>query len=77
MITITHTHADGTLIDGSRKGDGVYDILKGLRRQLAVLPEHPRRSGSGSHATRPRTTWKIGRAAEALRGAGHEVTVND
>ena len=28
MITITHTHADGTLIEGSAKGDGVYDVLK-------------------------------------------------
>lgn len=30
-LIIRHTHADGTLIEGSRKGDGVYEILKGLR----------------------------------------------
>ena len=31
-IKITHTHADGTLIEGSRKGDGVWEILLELRR---------------------------------------------
>jgi len=27
-LTITHTHADGTLIDGTTKGDGTAGILK-------------------------------------------------
>ena len=27
-LTITHTHAEGTLIDGTSKGDGTADVLK-------------------------------------------------
>ena len=29
-LTITHTHADGTLIDGTTKGDGTNTILKSV-----------------------------------------------
>jgi hypothetical protein len=28
MLTITHTHAEGTLIDGTSKGDGTAEVLK-------------------------------------------------
>lgn len=28
MLTITHTHAEGTLIDGTIRGDGTADVLK-------------------------------------------------
>ena len=28
MLTITHTHAEGTLIDGTAKGDGTAEVLK-------------------------------------------------
>ena len=28
-ITIRHTHADGTLVEGTSKGDGTNTILKG------------------------------------------------
>jgi hypothetical protein len=28
MITISHTHADGTVLTGSRKGDGVYKLAQ-------------------------------------------------
>jgi len=28
MLTITHTHAEGTLIDGTDRGDGTAEILK-------------------------------------------------
>jgi len=74
MITITHTHAEGTLIEGSRKGDGVWEILRGLGanwryfRSLGQI-------GLGQSRDRAAQTWKIERAAEALRAAGHEVTV--
>jgi hypothetical protein len=74
VITITHTHADGTLIGGSRKGDGVYEILKGLYgnwryfRSLGQL-------GIGQSRDKPADAYKIRRAAEALREAGHEVAV--
>jgi hypothetical protein len=30
MIAITHTHEGGTMIEGSRRGDGVWEILQGL-----------------------------------------------
>ncbi len=75
-IKITHTHADGTLIEGSRKGDGVWEILLDLRRNgqgnwrsfrsLGVL-------GLGQSRDKAAQTWKIDKAAEALRAAGHEV----
>ena len=73
-ITITHTHAEGTLIEGSRKGDGVWEVLKGLGgnwryfRSLGQI-------GLGQSRDKAAQTWKIERAAKALREAGHEVTV--
>lgn len=74
MITITHTHADGTLIEGSRKGDGVYDILRGLRDNWRYFPSI-RRIGIGQSRDSNAQTWRIERAAKALREAGHDVTV--
>lgn len=74
MITITHTHAGGTLIDGSRKGDGVYDVLRGLRDNWRYFPSAGR-IGIGQSRDRNADAFKIRRAAEALRAAGHEVTV--
>lgn len=74
MITITHTHEGGTLIEGSRKGDGVWEILKATRdnwryfRSLGQI-------GIGQSRDKAADTYKIKRAAEALRAAGHEVTV--
>jgi len=73
-ISITHTHAEGTLIEGSRKGDGVWEILRGLGanwryfRSLGQI-------GLGQSRDKAAQTWKIGQAAQALRDAGHEVTV--
>jgi len=73
-ISITHTHADGTLIEGSRRGDGVWEILRGLGanwryfRSLGQI-------GLGQSRDRAAQTWKIEQAAQALRAAGHEVTV--
>lgn len=73
-ITITHTHADGTLIDGSRKGDGVWEILKGLGHNWRYFRSLGQ-IGLGQSRDRMADTWKISKAAEALRAAGHEVTV--
>lgn len=73
-ITITHTHADGTLIEGSRKGDGVYEILTGLRHNWRYFRSIGQ-IGLGQSRDRSAQTWKIEQAAEALRAAGHEVTV--
>ncbi len=74
MITISHTHADGTLIEGSSKGDGVYDILKGLGGNWRYFPSI-RQIGIGQSRDKSADTYKISRAAEALRAAGYEVTV--
>lgn len=73
MLTITHTHAEGTLIEGTTKGDGTAAVLKatGWRwgRSIAswYLPQ-----------TRDRlpSTWKINRTAEALREAGYTVELD-
>ena len=75
MITITHTPADGTLIDGSRKGDGVYDVLRSLRDNWRYFPSI-RRIGLGQSRDKPANTARIRRAADALRAAGQEVAVS-
>ena len=74
MITISHTHADGTMLDGSRKGDGVYELLKGLRDNWRYFPSI-RAIGIGQSRDKSADSYKIKRAAEALRAGGHEVTV--
>src|ERR1039457_3966439 len=74
MITITHTHEGGTLIEGSTKGDGVYEVLKGLGTSWRYFPSL-RQIGLGQSRDKAAQTWKINAAAEALRAAGHEVTV--
>jgi Domain of unknown function (DUF3560) len=74
MITITHTHAGGTLLEGSAKGDGVWEILKGLRDNWRYFPSI-RAIGIGQSRDRNADTYKINRAAEALRAAGHDVAV--
>ncbi len=72
MLTITHTEADGTLIEGTAKDDGSADALKANRwrwsRNLGTwyLPR--------SRDTAPKT-HVIDATAAALREAGHEVTV--
>ena len=74
-IKITHTHADGTLIEGSRKGDGVWETLKGLHdnwryfRSLGQI-------GLGQSRDKAAMMHRINRAADALRAAGHEVAAS-
>ncbi|MFJ4469548.1 DUF3560 domain-containing protein [Streptomyces sp. NPDC089424] len=72
MITITHTHEDGTLVDGTDRGDGTAPILKthGFRWFPSIKQWGIR--GSRDHAPR---RLAINAAADALRAAGHEVTV--
>ncbi|BBA98324.1 hypothetical protein RVR_4463 [Actinacidiphila reveromycinica] len=71
-VTITHTRAEGTLLDGSRKGDGVYELVRpfGFRsfRSLGML-------GIQRSRDREADRWRINRATAALRDAGYEVTV--
>lgn len=74
MITICHTRKDGTLIEGSRKGDGVWEVLKSLHagwrpmRSLGQL-------GLQQSRDKAAKTWRIEQAAQALREAGFEVEV--
>jgi hypothetical protein len=77
MITISHSHADGTLLSGSRKGDGVWEILAGLRSAGQGNWRSSRDVGLylGQSRDKDAQTWKIDKAAEALREAGFEVTV--
>jgi hypothetical protein len=74
VIIIRHTRADGTLIEGSRRGDGVWEVLKTLHdnwrsfRSLGAL-------GIGQSRDKAAQRWKIDRAAAALRAAGFTVEV--
>jgi hypothetical protein len=72
MITITHTHADGTLVYGTERGDGTAEILKANRfrwfpsLKLWGIPQ------SRDHLAK---RWQIDGAAKALEAAGFTVTV--
>ncbi|KPI33302.1 parB-like partition protein [Actinobacteria bacterium OV450] len=70
-ITITHTRAEGTILTGSTKGDGVYEIVSkhGFRwsRQVGI---YIRQS-----IDREAKHWNINAAKTALEAAGHTVTV--
>ncbi|GAB1690714.1 DUF3560 domain-containing protein [Krasilnikovia sp. M28-CT-15] len=71
MIVISHSHEEGTVLSGSRKGDGVYDIVKqhGFRwsRQVGIYMRGSRDRDA------PRS--RIDAAAQALREAGFDVVV--
>jgi hypothetical protein len=71
-ITITHTHEDGTVLTGSSKGDGVYEIVQayGWRysRSVGIYVRGSR--------DKPAPMIKIRATTAALEEAGHTVTVN-
>lgn len=73
MLTITHTHEAGTLIEGTVRGDGTAEVLKAQRwrwsRHLGAWYV-PR-----SRDQRAKTRQIEGTAA-ALREAGYDVTVS-
>jgi hypothetical protein len=71
-LTITHTHADGTLIDGTARGDGTAQILKaqGWRWSRTLGSWFIRHSRD-----RRADTAQINRTATALRGDGFDVDV--
>ncbi|ANP56935.1 hypothetical protein AVL59_32705 [Streptomyces griseochromogenes] len=76
-ITITHTRADGTLLEGSRKGDGVFELVRPhrfwfSRSMPGTLFIRQSRDKRADH-------WSIRRAAEALRKAGWtvEITIDE
>jgi hypothetical protein len=72
-ITIRHTHADGTLIEGSSKGDGVLELVWpcGFRWFPAS-----REIGVRGSRDKPAPQNRIDAAVAALTGAGHTVTVD-
>jgi hypothetical protein len=57
-ITITHSHEGGTLIEGSRKGDGVYDLLRGLHDNWRYFPSL-RQIGLGQSRDNAAKAWVI------------------
>ncbi|WP_430648118.1 DUF3560 domain-containing protein [Agromyces sp. GXS1127] len=70
MLTITHTHEAGTIIDGTSKGDGSAEVLKANRwrwgRSIAAwYVPNSRDHGPNRH--------RIEATAAALREAGFEV----
>lgn len=72
MITISHSYAEGTLIDGMTRGDGSYEIVTGLGwRWFRSL------NTCGIRHSRDRISkdWMINQTADALRAAGHDVDI--
>lgn len=71
-ITIAHTRADGTLLEGSSKGDGVLQLVRpyGFRwfPSLGCL-------GITRSRDRAAQMWRINGAREALEAAGWTVDV--
>ena len=72
-ITISHTPTDGTLVEGTSRGDGTNTILKsaGFRwfRTLGLW-------GIAGSRDRDPQRGRIEKAAAALRAAGHAVEVS-
>ena len=71
MLTITHTHEAGTIIDGTSKGDGTAEILKANRWRWGRSIGAWFVPNSRDHL--PKSALIEGTAA-ALREAGFEVT---
>jgi Domain of unknown function (DUF3560) len=74
-ITITHTHEDGTLVQGTEKGDGVYELIG--PRTLARFRYFPSIRMIGIPQSRDHLAKRgqIEAARKALEAAGHAVTV--
>jgi predicted RNA methylase len=74
-ITIKHTHEDGTLVYGTSKGDGVYELIG--PRTAARFRYFPSIKMIGIPQSRDHLAkrWQIDQARKALEAAGHEVTV--
>lgn len=69
-LIITHSHADGTLIEGTSRGDGTAEVLKtcGWRYSRQVGWYVPRSRDRDVDAAR------LSRTLEQLRGAGYAAT---
>lgn len=71
-ITIRHAHEDGTLVHGTSKGDGTAEILKAHRFRWFPSLKLWGIAQSRDHLAK---RGQIEGAAQALREAGFEVTV--
>ncbi|MEU3282013.1 DUF3560 domain-containing protein [Streptomyces antibioticus] len=65
-IVIRHTHEDGTTVEGSARGDGVWEALRPLGWTYRRVPGIFIRGSRYKSADR----WKINRAADAVRALG-------
>jgi predicted RNA methylase len=74
-LIIRHTHEDGTLLIGSKKGDGAYELIG--PRTAARFKYWPsvRMIGIPQSRDRPAKRYQIAEAAKALRAAGWTVRV--
>ncbi len=72
-LTITHTHEEGTLIEGTSRGDGTAEILKreGWRWGRSIAAWYVPHSRD-----RLPNPWKIQRTVAALRVAGFTVAMS-
>ncbi|MER7828396.1 DUF3560 domain-containing protein [Streptomyces sp. NPDC096097] len=70
-IVIRHTHESGTVVEGSNKGDGVWEALKThgwtYRREPGIFVRGSRLKDADR--------WRINRGAEAVRALGFTVAV--
>lgn len=74
MITIRHTHEGGTLVEGTVKGDGAWEILKPWPHRFRYFRSMGM-IGIAQSRDRVADRYRIKAAAEALREAGFEVEV--
>lgn len=80
-LTLTHTPATGTVLDGTRKGDGTAPVLRDLRLQwrwsdnIGEDGAWYRQNTRDRRPTHPGVRAAVERTAAALREAGFEVAV--
>lgn len=72
VITITHTRAGGTLLEGSRKGDGVLELVRPFGFRFFPSLE---RLGILRSRDKAAQQWRIDGAKAALEAAGWTVDV--
>jgi hypothetical protein len=70
-LTLSHTRAEGTLLSGSAKGDGAYELLRPFRFRFSPAVGIYLRGSRDRRADR----YLIEQAAAALCAAGHRVSV--
>ncbi|MFF0770906.1 DUF3560 domain-containing protein [Nonomuraea wenchangensis] len=74
-IIIRHNHEDGTLVYGTRKGDGVFEIIKKWENGGFRFFPSLRMLGLRNSRDQVADRYAINAAAKVLREAGYEVEV--